>query len=107
MKTLNFELNLGFYVKPDGENEMLKSNPIYVSAIYKIIKHKTRMNHKENQLKHKFENPYSHGYGFSQFISLKDILNKSYEIYNQTEDSVTLECDINILNELEFNKLVI
>ena len=55
----DLELFLGIFVKPNCENETLKSNPIYVSAIYKIIKHNTRMKHKEIKLKNKFEIPYS------------------------------------------------
>lgn len=97
----HFELNLNVFIGPDCQNETFESNPIYISAFIRILKHKIQITFKEDKLKYKFEEKI--GYGFEALISLNEILKESNEIYNKEEDSITIECEINILNETEFN----
>ena len=93
-QTKDFNNALGFYIKPVCENDILKENPIRISAKYRIIQHKDQIKviYIEDVLEHQFE--YNVGYGFPEFISLKDIMDNCYCKQN---DSITLEASIRII----------
>jgi len=94
-KQKDFDIYLSVFTCPSISNECLESKPIKAEFSFKILK-----TNAQNQLETFVEQSDTQTFednsffGFSKFISLKDIMNPANRIYNRQSDSVTIEVRI-------------
>lgn len=86
------DLSLGFYVKPDG----LGDKPVNTKITLQIIQYETKAT--MLTLKGSFDHVFSEESrrGFKNFILLREIIDPLNGIYDKINDSITLEANIKI-----------
>lgn len=97
IKEINdYDLYLGFYVKPDCEKI---DSPIKAKLSFKLVKtngtYYIPSKNNNKTLEHTFNDSVWRGY--DDFCSLKDIFDPKNEVYNKEKDSIKLEIEIKIL----------
>jgi hypothetical protein len=100
-ETPDFQNALGFGFYPDLELKKLKLNPINTEVKMKVIQ-KESCGQLKNDLtlqrhfNHRFNK--NHASGDPCFVLLKDIMDPANGIYDELNDSITLEATIKVLN---------
>ena len=89
------DLCLGFYVSPITLGDI----PVNTKITFKIIPHEVKqtISTLQGTVEHKFSK--NLGFGFHEFILLKEILDPENGIYDYTNDSITIEANIKVLSE--------
>lgn len=95
-ETSNYELKLQLFVQPECEEEFIKSNPVRIKLCFKILNN-SQSAYLVQCAEHIFSTNKT-GIGLSEFISYKDIMNETNNLYDKQNDSIRLEVEIKILN---------
>lgn len=97
-KNKDFDNALGFGFYPDIELKKLKSNPINTEVRMRVAQ-KENFHFKKDLVRHfnhRFDKNQASGDPY--FVLLKDIMDQSNGIYDEANDSITLEALVKVLN---------